>query len=200
MKHVATKHYVGDVRPSQLLWTHGVGSIIDLPHISTIVMGLDDWDTSKANEIHEERLLKAIQSILGRQVTALRMPPIDELATTYSTVGVPVAIFPRWLVCPFCHLLAPVHSGYFSLSADNRSPDKVQYRHINCSKAKAPTAYPARFMIACEAGHLDDFPWHHFVHEGSECKSVLRLEEKGVTGEVSDIWISCDTCQRAKTM
>lgn len=201
MPYIKQKHYVGDVRPSQLLWTHGVGSIIDLPHISTIVMGLDDWDTSRSSEIHEERLLKAIQSILGRQVASLRMPPIDEQSTTSSTVGVPVATFPRWLVCPACHLLAPFDSGYFDLRANSYFPDKARYCHKNCQKSPgAPTTYPARFMIACEAGHLDDFPWHHFVHQGSDCKSVLRLEERGVTGEVSDIWISCDICKKGRTM
>jgi hypothetical protein len=34
---------VGELRPSQLLFSFGVGAIIDLPHISAMVMGLEDW-------------------------------------------------------------------------------------------------------------------------------------------------------------
>ena len=34
---------VGDVRPSQLLWTYGPGALIDLPNLSVITMGLDRW-------------------------------------------------------------------------------------------------------------------------------------------------------------
>ncbi len=36
---------VGEVRPSQLLHTYGVGSIVELPRISVMVMGLQDWDS-----------------------------------------------------------------------------------------------------------------------------------------------------------
>lgn len=196
-----TRYHVGDIRPSQLLWTHGVGAIVDLPHLSAIVMGLDEWDVSKTQEIKEERLLSAVQSALGRQVTALRRPPVEELDSPYSTVGVPVATFPRWLVCPYCHLLAPVESGLFELKADSRSPDKAQYRHGNCPKARTPTAFPARFMIACEAGHLDDFPWQHYVHGGRPCpKSVLRLKENGFSGEITDIYVQCDVCHTRQSM
>jgi hypothetical protein len=34
------KHPVGEVRPSQLLLTCGVGSIIDLPHLSALIFEL----------------------------------------------------------------------------------------------------------------------------------------------------------------
>ncbi len=59
------KYAVGEVRPTQLLLNYGIGSIIDLPHISTLVMGLDDWDTAKTLEINEERLLHAVQARLA---------------------------------------------------------------------------------------------------------------------------------------
>jgi len=34
---------VGEIRPSQLLWTYGPGALIDLPNISVITMGIDRW-------------------------------------------------------------------------------------------------------------------------------------------------------------
>lgn len=34
---------IGDIRPSQLLYTYGVGSIVELPNLSVMVMGLEDW-------------------------------------------------------------------------------------------------------------------------------------------------------------
>ena len=36
------KYRVGELHPSQVLFTYGIGSIVDLPYISTMVMGLDD--------------------------------------------------------------------------------------------------------------------------------------------------------------
>ena len=37
------KSEVGELRPSQLLLTFGVGAIMDLPNMSVMVMGLEDW-------------------------------------------------------------------------------------------------------------------------------------------------------------
>ena len=197
------KHPVGEARPSQLLLNYGVGSIIDLPHLSALIMGLDDWDTTHAQEINEERLLLAVQSALGHQVKQLLSPPM--LQSTSHTrfnastlVGVPVAAFPRWMVCPRCRLLAPLDVGYFELKANPFQPDRTRYVHQNC--AKQPTALPSRFMIACEGGHLDDFPWVHFVHGNLPCKASLRMYEVGVSGEPSDLYIKCETCERSRPM
>ena len=35
---------VGELRPSQLLWAYGCGSLVDLPQVSVVVMGLNFWD------------------------------------------------------------------------------------------------------------------------------------------------------------
>ena len=51
------KPRVGELRPSQMLTTFGVGSVVDLPHISVMVMGLEDWPNSDYRELSEERLL-----------------------------------------------------------------------------------------------------------------------------------------------
>lgn len=198
------KYQVGEVRPTQLLLNYGVGAIMDLPHISALVMGLDDWDTTNAREISEERLLQAVQSTwYGSQVKRLLAPPSVPTATnnpfdTGALVGVPVAAFPRWMVCPHCHLLAPLDSGYFELKANPYQPDRTRYVHLNCTHQ--PAVLPARFMIACEAGHLDDFPWVHFVHGDRPCNALLSMIEVGVSGEPSDIYIKCETCKKTRPM
>ncbi len=197
------KYQVGEIRPSQLLINYGVGSLIDLPHLSTLVMGLDDWNTVNAQEIQEERLLQAIQTILGGQVRHLLTPPIapGTIINAFdpaARIGVPVAVFPRWMVCPKCHLLASVDSGHFDLKPSPQS-DRVRYIHKNC--AGQPTVLPSRFMIACEAGHLDDFPWHHFVHGDAACpKALLRMIERGVSGEPSDLSVRCENCGQSRAM
>lgn len=200
------KYAVGEVRPSQLLLTYGVGSLIDLPHISTLVMGLDEWDTTYSAEITEERLLHAIQTAVGPQVQRLLSPPTPPTssgspfeATKY--IGVPVATFPRWMVCPRCRLLAPVDMGYFELKANPYQPDKMRYIHHNCSFQPPSVVLPSRFMIACESGHLDDFPWVHFVHKGVKCeKPSLKLNEIGVSGEPSDLRVECKSCGAKRSM
>lgn len=121
-------------------------------------------------------------------------------------MGVPVAAFPRWLLCPVCRKLAPVESGLFELRTNPFRPDRNQYVHKNCQKAKtAPVALPARFVVACEAGHLDDFPWVPFTHRklaASEvdCHWNLRLVEIGASGEVADILVECVTCESRRRL
>lgn len=197
------KYHVGDIRPSQLLQTYGVGSLIALPHMSALVMGLDDWDVNNSQEITEERLLHAVQTALGPQVKRLLAPPASEDDSSNpfdyaARIGVPVSAFPRWLVCPRCHLLAPVESGFFKLKMNPFQSEQARYVHVNCPNQ--PTALPSRFMIACSSGHLDDFPWMHFLHGDKPCNSILRMYEFGVSGEPSDIQIVCDTCRASRPM
>src|SRR4051812_34603351 len=119
MNSIRSRHKVGELRPTQVLFTYGVGAIVDLPRLSTMVMGLDDWDASRSAEIGEERLRTAVQAELGIQVTRLLAPPIAPESSFANPmeggapVGVPVQPFPRWMVCPYCHLLAPLDSGLF---------------------------------------------------------------------------------------
>ena len=202
---------VGELRPSQLLTTFGIGSIIDLPNLSVMVMGLEDWPLKDTVEIGEERLLASVKEVLGHQVQALRSAPV--VPDTYqfnqfeasALVGVPVAPFPRWMVCPYpkCRRLAPLSSGLFKLETPYRT-DQIRYVHANCCKpGKAPTVIPARFIVACPNGHLDDFPWREFVHRGStKCKGGLKLIELTASGEAASIEVRCEgeNCGAARRM
>src|SRR5437763_6893982 len=69
------KSEVGEVRPSQSLTTFGIGSLIDLPNLSVLVMGLEDWPIARSEEIGEERLMVSVQRVLGGQVQKLLTPP-----------------------------------------------------------------------------------------------------------------------------
>lgn len=208
MQGRAEKYNVGDMRPSQLLHTFGIGAVIDLPNLSVMVMGLDDWVPTNRDEIGEERLLVAVQQELGDQVKRLLAPPrpvvngIDNPFDNTGLVGVPVAAFPRWMLCPSCRLLAPLDSGLFQFKHDAYRQDRARYVHANCSKAGAPpTVLPARFLIACERGHLDDFPWNFFVHgDLGACQGPLRLLEQGVSGEAADVYVHCDACKTSRPM
>jgi hypothetical protein len=197
------KSEVGEVRPSQTLTTFGVGSLVDLPNLSVLVMGLDDWPVTHSAEISEERLLRSAQSILGSQVTRFMAAPRGPESVSAQTnwfddsrqIGIPVAPFPRWLVCTSCRLLAPLKSGLFEAKVFPYRPDRACYIH-NCStKGKPPSAIPARFLVTCDRGHLDDFPWLEFVHRGSgTCNGPLEMKEYGPSGEVADVAVECRAC------
>jgi len=193
---------LGDLRPSQLIYTFGVGALLDLPNTSALILGLDDWDTRYCTEITEERLLGAIQRRLGPQLKKLHLPPMtfddDSRDPTAAAIGVPVAPFPRWLRCPLCDTLATIDSGIYKLVQDQWRPDKTRYVHTSCAKAPTnpPTAFAVRFLLACREGHLTDFPWVEYVHKGNvPCKpSRLTLREFGAVGDVADIIVKCLEC------
>lgn len=193
---------VGQLRPSQLMYTYGVGAIVDLPNLSVMVMGIDDWPTDPGivTEITEDRLLAAVKQQLGAQVQRLLSPPIAPETggppnpfEAEAQIGVPVAPFPRWMLCPSCRMLAPIKSGLFELKTDPYHPDRARYVHVNCPRpGKPPTVLPVRFLVACEDGHLDDFPWREFAHGGpTPCNGTLKLTEYGPSGEARDLEVSC---------
>lgn len=197
---------VGQVRPSQLLWTYGPGALVDLPNLSVVTMGLDRWDTERCPPLEEARLLSAVQRVLGPQVQRLRMPPVnrDENVDPFSPeakIGVPVKPFPRWLRCVKCGLLADYESGLFTLKENLFRPERTQFVHTNCRDAREADAVPARFLMACRNGHLDDFPWHWFVHGGpSICRGTLRFFESGASLQTENLWVKCDTCNASRSL
>jgi hypothetical protein len=197
---------LGDLRPSQLIYTFGVGALLDLPNTSALILGLDDWDTRFCTEIPEDRLLGAIQRRLGPQMKKLNLPPLrfddDNRDPTAPAIGVPVAPFPRWLRCPLCDTLATIDSGYFKLVQDRWRPDRTRYVHESCPRFNSPTALPVRFLMACREGHLADFPWVEYVHKQKvPCKPArLTLREFGAAGDASDIIVKCLECGEDRRM
>ncbi|RCV58190.1 hypothetical protein DEF23_02165 [Marinitenerispora sediminis] len=193
--------------------TFGIGAVADMPNLSVAILGLDFWDRFRCDPIAEPRLLAAVRDKLGPQVETLRSPPFVAPTSTnvydeWARVGVPVAIFPRWLRCTRrqCQQLGPVTAAYFQLDAHPYRPERSRMVHTctNGSIRKQPTAVPARFVLACEEGHLDDFPWMYFAHKGvepppGEDVHTLKFVETGTSGEAANVLIRC-TCEQGRSM
>lgn len=197
---------VGAVRPSQLVYTFGVGSVVDLPNFSVVVGGLDNWEREGTVALHEERLVAAARLLLGQQLRELRTPPWVEPTSSpfddWARVGVPVYPFPRWLRCTECSRLAPYTgpNGTFTLKDDSVRIDQIRFVHEGCPRKrfKPPTAIPARFHVACPRGHLDEFPWVEFAHLSTRgvCTGnpVLELFEARDGTRSTDMLVQCTTC------
>lgn len=198
---------VGAIRPSQAIYSYGVGSLVDLPNLSVMVGGLDRWDVTRQAVVTEDRLLNAVRGRLGMQVETLRTMPYEpETQNPYddwARVGLPVSIFPRWLRCTACNRLFPVASGALKLEWNAYRPDRARYVHTNCDKVrKPPPAVPARFVAGCPSGHLDEFPWVQFAHEGAPVcgNPILQANDIGTGGRATDLLVKCLTCGAKSTL
>ncbi len=171
----------GAIRRAQAITTYGVGSLIAVDHESFVVSGLDGadahWSSDESPRIHERRLAR----LLG--VDYFRLPPAS---SDQSKDGVRVRRFPLMHSCPDCSELRR-HREF------NPPPGKSV-----CGNCTA-NLVPSRFVIACESGHLDEFPYWHWVHRAAEggtttagqCGGTLTLRSSGRSSSLRSILISC---------
>ena len=172
------------LRPSQIITTFGPGSIIDLPDDSVMVAGIEHWFSEgykPHRKISEPRLQAALK------VDEFRTPPVG----SFKENDVPFVRFPRWRVCPRCSRL----SDQFRCPKGNPDLPPVP----RCDACNAPT-YPARIIVACAKGHIDDFPWYRWVHRGQNCSGGnLFLKGEGKSAALGDLRVEC-TCGRSQTL
>ena len=119
----------------------------------------------------------------------------NRFAGALVVFGVAILVLSRWrgeraftMRCVKCGLLSPFDAGLFELKANRYRPERTRFVHKGCTgsredqKPRDADAVPARFLLACREGHLDDFPWHWFVHGGlSSCRGSLRFFESGAS-------------------
>lgn len=178
---------VGEVRNSQLISTFGPGAIMDLPDFSVIIAGLDHWNTKLCDVISEPRLQRKLR------ISKIYAPPALEWENDNKQGTLPAFRFPKFMVCPNCRKLATYNK--FLIDKD------TQIAYCHCKDETK--VFPARFIVACSKGHIDDFPWGFYVHSKKgnlECKGELVLIDKGVSGSISDVEVECKECKEARTL
>jgi hypothetical protein len=204
---------VGTVRPSHLMFTGGVGALIDLPNFPVLIRGLDDWRYDTVPDwapLSEPRLQAAVARLLAAPAMQLRPPPwMDGFDADPNgqagRVGVPVIPFPQWLRCTACGRLASIDAGIWGFVNDKaRRPDEAKFYHDDCPRRRRrPLAVAARFVLACVNGHLDDFPYIGFTHHGGACPAVshpqLRMADYG-GNQGANVQIRCLNCPATRNI
>lgn len=197
------RNEIGGLRRSHVVTTYGCGAIIDFrapksgAPLSGLLSGLEEWDDASNGRpglnhpqlIHEARLERR----LG--VQGFRLPPVKIARagkTDDSSADVlPVVRFPQWLQCPACSRLKRAEDW-------NKNPGDPERWCGTCSdEDESVWAVPVRFIVACEDGHLDEFPWSRWV--GCECdraKLELATDGPGLGGKV----VRCQGCKRSRSL
>ena len=199
MRSTQRKRPQGQLRQGQLITTFGPGAMTDLPERSVLVAGLEDW-VGERDLISEPRLSAKIANLLQIPSVRLETPPsagdIDDLRVT----GVRAYRFPEWFVTQ-----DPPGKGQ---DESRRSRYLVHVRalargnvFIHPETRKRLSVVPVRFVRACRLGHIGDIDWYFFLHgNDNTCRNqgrLLYLDERGTSGDLSEIWIRC-SCGKAE--
>jgi hypothetical protein len=216
-KHNRAK--VGSERPSSLLYTYGPGAIMDLPQFTIMPTGLDDWERiwrrrDGVPEIRAPRLRQVVALLLRSRDVQLRPHPWQAKKVSMSTegndLGVPARVFPQWLRCTGCDMLGTVAQFDYTNTHPYRT-DLACFEHARCTgragdRSRRPsrrTAVPARYLLACVDGHLDEFPYDRWVHHGEKCKEAefpaLKMVDR-TGGKGASATIRCESCGARRPM
>ncbi|MGH7743793.1 MAG: DrmB family protein [Candidatus Dormibacteria bacterium] len=217
-----TKHNrakVGSGRPSSLLYTYGPGAIMDLPQFTIMPAGLDDWDRiwnrrDGIPQIRAPRLRDVVRMMLRSPDVQLRPHPWQPKKSNFSSegndLGVPARVFPQWLRCTGCDMLGMLSQFDYRNTHPFRT-DLACFEHAKCTgrtgdktrKAARRTAVPARYLLACVDGHLDEFPYELWVHHGKQCSQAqfpaLKMIDR-MAGKGASAVIHCESCTQRRPM
>jgi len=214
------KKVIGGIRRSAIIGTFGPGAIVDFRTsgkkggpVSVVIGGLDQWDkySKPAGLMHGQSIFHPrLQKRLN--VKGFRLPPVtlddqkrrkieqgkkrglsEEEIFTGQLVG---RRFPEWQRCPECEKLL-----HYNECSDNNNLANPTLYCWSCSTPEKPvTVTPVRFVVVCENGHLEDFPWDWWVKHKDGCSKnkPLKLEGNPSAG-LAGLKVIC-TCGGEKSM
>lgn len=186
---------VGNVRQSQIITTFGIGSMVDFVNQTVMMSGTDKWDWWKDESfrIHNANL----ENLLNVKYFVLPKASQNEATWEKKTNDLPATIFPKVLYNPLCKTLEVAGKSDCRL----KGPKYVCY----CEHCSGKSQYlPSRFVLVCPHGHIEDFPYHWWVHEaqGKTCNSEkpkLRMYYAGNKTDMDSLYVEC-SCGAKRSM
>lgn len=182
---------VGFLRQAQIITTYGSGSIAELPDDSVVLAGLDYWK-NKDNEnyfIREENL----ENILGMDYFI--KPKVEKKTLSnrfYKSRDIPSFRFPELFIC-----------GNSKCQKIYNYKDCGGFK-INCPYCGSEKKKVSRFIVVCENGHMEDFPYSWWLHRGNlqscENPEKIRFFYNKETGGLDNIVLMCESCKKTRTM
>ena len=148
-----------EIRASQIVRTFAPGSLYDNTKDSMIIQGTDYWNFESFGSLSDPYLLSYVRS-RSSYLSNLKM--FAAVSSPSPESYVPVATFPTWGLCPRCNMLQRRQGR--GLRDEFRCRSTACARHSKASGTTVPHTVPVRFVVACELGHIDDFPFYEWAH------------------------------------
>lgn len=203
MSDLKYKHQISmkkmKVRASTLVFPFGTGAMVDLPDWVLMTTSGEYWDKNKLTTIHDERLEKVLGVKEFKSPVIKQFDDDSEDGTKNNELYMPFVQFPTWYFCPKCRkfkTLKEWEKDYKKAKGENEVMKKP-FCFDSKSKCKVPLV-PARLVVACENGHIDDFPWIEWTHLKDHKKVCynpqLIIKTSGVSSGLEGITVECKNC------
>ena len=213
------------IRRSQIISIFGVGSIYLFKNQyskagdqdSLMLAGLDAWEDMFQNKqipdewkIFEPRLQTRFKKEFFLEPPDFRQYSYQE-DVKYKFL--PYVRFPLWHYCYQCNCMKKINQ--FSSDAPKCDPKKdsngklLHEKHFKaCSKNNEPWKkkflLPVRFMVICDHGHIDDFPFEEWVHRKNNYnpdKCELRFTDgRGGNNSLMNVRVDCVECNEGYSL
>ncbi len=191
----------GKIRRSQLLTAYGAGAMVDLIDDAVVIGGLDYWQGDGMRVLTEPRLCASLNARRRQQglkelrtEEPFREPPACDDQDARRGKGIRAVEFPTWFVCqnPKCRALVQAWHGLERKGG--------HYLHRCDDRKSGAICVPVRFVAACPRGHLEEFPWVWFAHDGPSCGSARLVLDEGASGDFSEIVVRCRACRKSRPL
>ncbi len=211
----------GKMRMSSAMLGAGPGAMLDLPDAAVLVAGLDHWgnplkpglSASRFVEVPDARLQEYVRRSLDAPgpVRLFHVYPAEtEAGAAPEQGGLRAWEFPEWYVTRDAvdpaRSSARVRSRYLlRREALNGKGELELDDDSGASKKRSRTVpvVPVRFVRACPRGHVEDLDWVGYAHPNHpRCKAILplRLEERGTSGDIAELFVVCTACKTEQSM
>ncbi len=212
-----------EIRSSQGIVPFGVGAMVDFVDDTLMMAGLDAWlvaqdsapeELKDAAQVIDDRLAQRLSAEMGKTIRYF-----FSLAIAPEFVGrgrpqqndraeMPFVRFPNWYYCPHCRHMEEIPWNTPSRDSRLRCNNSGRLRPgkgDTCAKLQVyrrKKMIPVRFVVACEAGHISDFPWVDWVHRGQNCsegRPDLYFTSTVLPG-VAGVRVECKACDVHRTL
>ena len=156
--------------------------------VSLMVAGLDGWFPKDLDIDVEE--FKVVEPRLAKtlQVDHFRLPPDyreRDGESRNTGIRLPGVRFPRAHTCSWCDTL-------------DIKPLSHDASRIDCRVCAENNKYgrlsQVQIVVACTAGHIQDFPWREWCHASlaPDCEGRLKVSTSGTTATLGSTRVRCE--------
>ena len=174
------------IRPSQFVFTFGVGSIIEAPGGPRVMKDFSEWGrvfgAGRSPSVSDFAISDSRASVLLRNGLIFTIPTNVKLEEPESQVVFSTGHFPDWALCTRHGYLYEIRGG-----GRTRCPDCISSHQTHSARKEA-----IRFVRACPDGHMDDIDWFGIVHSFQKgcSENTFRWRSRG--GSLRNVIIECN--------